>query len=134
MKVTAPEEDEPLPAQGKNEGVSGDAPIPRASPERPSDAHQLKHESNAPEPLHEKVPTPLHAGDNVAHPAAPAPSQPEGEQAQHLEAEPQADNGRETPELQMPGSFDVPAPHHHHHLPHVEGGWMGLFKKMHIRQ
>ncbi|KAL1952328.1 hypothetical protein VTO73DRAFT_1477 [Trametes versicolor] len=134
VKVTAPEEDESSPAQGKSEGVSGDAPLPRASPERPSDAHELKHESNAPEPLHEKVPTPLHAPDNVAHPAAPASTPSEQEQTQHLEAETQADNGRETPELQMPGSFDVPATHHHHHLPHVEGGWMGLFKKMHIRQ
>ncbi|KAI0358930.1 Pkinase-domain-containing protein [Trametes cingulata] len=149
VKVTAPEEDEAAHQEGakekadasparseaesKSEGVSEDAPLPKAqgTPPRPSEEHALKHESEAHQPLHEKVPTPLHSGEE-----SPAPAQ---EEKQAQEGEQQQRDGRETPELQMPGSFDVPEANQHHHHPHVphphfEGGWMGLFKKMHIKQ
>ncbi|KAI0638956.1 kinase-like domain-containing protein [Trametes polyzona] len=165
VKVTAPEEDRTSPAhsepQAKTEGVSEDAPLPPAgrSPERPSEAHALKHESETHQPLHERVPTQLqtHADEASSSTSAsasasaspntesqsPSESQPQAGPApvpeihehQVEEQHPQQQSGRETPELQMPGSFDVPQDsHHHHHLPHFEGGWMNLFKKMHIRQ
>ena len=160
VKVTAPEEEDaeqfdaskgegvaaagtPSPsrseAESKTEGVSEDAPLPKArgTDERPSDKHALKHESEAHLPLHEKVPTYLDLAQENED--APSSSQPEPEpeikvaqEEQHPE-EPQG--ARATPELQMPGSFDVPEEHHgHHHIPHFEGGWMSLFKKMHIKQ
>ncbi|KAI0367501.1 Pkinase-domain-containing protein [Pilatotrama ljubarskyi] len=157
VKVTAPEEEEAAhqearaegakdkahasparsEAESKSEGVSEDAPLPkaRATPPRPSEDHALKHESETHQPLHEKVPPPLHADEG-----SPAPPTQEEEQ-QHADAQDgegeQRQNGRETPELKMPGSFDVPEAqqhHHHPHMPHFDGGWMNLFKKMHIKQ
>ncbi|KAI0662387.1 Pkinase-domain-containing protein [Cubamyces menziesii] len=139
VKVTAPEDEDAEQSEAKTEGVSEDAPLPKArgTDERPSDKHALKHESEAHLPLHEKVPTYLDLAQENED--APSSSQPEPEpeikvaqEEQHPE-EPQG--GRATPELQMPGSFDVPEEHHgHHHIPHFEGGWMSLFKKMHIKQ
>ncbi|KAI1786293.1 Pkinase-domain-containing protein [Ganoderma leucocontextum] len=111
VKVTAPEEDEqehPTRAVGE--------------------AHALKHEAepSAHKPLHEHVPTPLQPAPAQEGAGPSQPAQP---------AKPPLASGRVTPELQMPGSFDVPEdqyPHNHHHA--WEGGLMGLFKKMHIRQ
>lgn len=110
VKVTAPEEDEQ---------------------EHPKSAHGSKHEAepSAPKPPHEHVLTPALPEPIPAPPQAAAPSQP----AQP--AEPQRTSGQMTPEPKMPGSFDVPEaqyPHNHHHA--WEGGLMGLFKKMRIRQ
>ncbi|KAH9850654.1 Pkinase-domain-containing protein [Lenzites betulinus] len=134
VKVTAPEEDSdrqtpPGSESGASEPVNVDAP---------SDAHALKHETDAHEPLHEKVPTPLHAGAEgaaassspahaaeaqVEHPSAPSPGGA-ADQAQ----------GRGSPDPRMPGSFDAEEEHHAHHHHHFEGGWLGMLKKLHIRQ
>ncbi|KAI0666230.1 kinase-like domain-containing protein [Trametes maxima] len=167
VKVSAPDEAEAQAkvdtspshseAESKNEGVSNDAPLPpaRGTLERPSTQHALKHESEAHQPLHEKVPTGLEAADAVSTTQSQSQSQsaesdPQVQVQEHtaedeevggggdVTEEQHAPGGRETPELQMPGSFDVPEAghHHHHHVPHphFEGGWMNLFKKMHIRQ
>ncbi|KAI0735690.1 Pkinase-domain-containing protein [Earliella scabrosa] len=121
VKVTAPDEDE-------------GAEKHTAAEERPSSAHELKHETEAPhEPLHERVPTPLHNGGE----GGPPPQTQEGiGPSREREHAPEPEGGRETPDLRMPGSFDMSgeeSQHHHHH--HVwEGGWMGLFKKLHIKQ
>ena len=43
-------------------------------------------------------------------------------------------SGRATPELKMPGSFEAPEELYNQFHNHPwEGGFMGLFKKMHIR-
>ena len=124
VKVTAPDEDE-----GAEKHTD-----PLAAEERPSSAHELKHEKEAPhEPLHERVPTPLHNGGE----GGPPPQTQEGiGPSREREHAPEPEGGRETPDLRMPGSFDMSgeeSQHHHHH--HVwEGGWMGLFKKLHIKQ
>ncbi|KAI0325637.1 Pkinase-domain-containing protein [Cubamyces sp. BRFM 1775] len=166
VKVTAPEEEgaehpeaskgkqvdgkeDPSPprseAESRSEGVSEDTPLPKArgTEERPSDKHELKHESEAHTPLHEKVPTYLdyneaHSGTSASAQPGEARSerQPEASAAQDEQHQEESQGGRATPELKMPGSFDVPEEHHHHHVPHphFEGGWMSLFKKMHIKQ
>ncbi|KAI0825242.1 kinase-like domain-containing protein [Trametes gibbosa] len=152
VKVTAPDEDEDRQAPlGLESGASSPLPQARSSLEKPSDAHALKHESQAHEPLHEKVPAPLQADMEDTAPSSSSPSTT-GQHSERTTAPAAAEvdqqdasqdhqrqqNGRETPELRMPGSFDVPEEeqrhHHHHHHPHFEGGWMSLFKKMHIRQ
>ncbi|KAI0757432.1 kinase-like domain-containing protein [Daedaleopsis nitida] len=126
VKVTAPDEDEMAHA-GQADKHTEEVHEPPAP--RPSSAHELRHETDAHEPLHEKVPTALH---NSAD-APPQTQEGAGPSREHESAPP---GGRHTPELAMPGSFDVPEEeaqqHHHHHV--WEGGWMGLFKKMHIRQ
>ena len=127
VTVTAPEEDSD-DAQLQQQDAPATATDAAAVP-APSEAHELRHEAEQPSPLHEKVPTPLQGtgtrkeGESVgaSHEAQPQP-EPEA-----------APDGRSTPELTMPGSFDVPEAHHHQHL-HFEGGWLGFFKKMHIRQ
>ncbi|OSD05789.1 Pkinase-domain-containing protein [Trametes coccinea BRFM310] len=149
VKVTAPEEDEAeggkrdeaSPArsetQSKAEGVSEDAPLPaaRATPQHPGPERELKHESDSHKPLHEEVPSVIekkHAQEAPSSPPHSPDKQEHGESAQGEHAQ----DGRETPELKMPGSFDVPEQNAHHHIPHphFEGGWMSLFKKMHIKQ
>ncbi len=123
VKVTAPADDEMKKArEEKKTEVVEEPPAPA-----PSDAHELRHESQAHQPLHEKVPTTLHAGDEdppqAQEGAGPSSAEPE-----------QPQDGRETPELPMPGSFDVSEQQQQHHHHHWEGGFMGLFRKMHIKQ
>lgn len=103
---------------------SSDSPV-SVTEERPSSAHELKHEMDTHTPLHEKVPTPLLAGN------VPPQAQEGVGPSREPDHEPQSKSGRETPDLQMPGSFDLSSEEQHHH--HAwEGGWMGLFKKFHI--
>ncbi|TFK88532.1 Pkinase-domain-containing protein [Polyporus arcularius HHB13444] len=123
VKVTAPADDEMKKArEEKKTEVVEEPPAPA-----PSDAHELRHESQAHQPLHEKVPTTLHSGDEdppqAQEGAGPSSAEPE-----------QPQDGRETPELPMPGSFDVSEQQQQHHHHHWEGGFMGLFRKMHIKQ
>ncbi|KAI0761678.1 kinase-like domain-containing protein [Trametes elegans] len=162
VKVTAPDEEEHSRGKSRTEGVGSDEPLPPARPGaeggRPSEAHALKHESETHLPLHEKVPTMLHEeADPAASSTAPTLAEPReqdharaqaentgGGQEQEQEQEQERPRGsvdgppggRETPELRMPGSFDLPKEqqHKHHHHPHFEGGWMNLFKKLHVRQ
>ena len=133
VKVTAPDEDEMQKASAEKETeVVEEPPAPsKGTEERPSDAHELRHESETHQPLHEKVPTPLHQGDDASLPQAQEGAGPSAEP----EPQPEAQDGRETPELKMPGSFDVPehGQHQQHHH-HWEGGFMGLFRKMHLKQ
>ena len=124
VKVTAPEE---------SESEHSASPPKRGTVDAPHEAHELKHElhADAHEPLHERVPTPLHAHDPPAHAQEGDGPLPRAEEPQR-EEEQEPEGGRETPELRMPGSFDVPEAHHQHH--HWEGGLIGLLKKMHLRQ
>ena len=104
VKVTAPEEDEPEHQKPKHEA-----------------------EPCAPKPPSEPVSTPPPQ-------PSPAPAPAQTQEAATQSAQP-AESGRVTPELKMPGSFDVPEDQYHHNHHHAwEGGLMGLFKKMHIRQ
>ncbi|KAH9927454.1 Pkinase-domain-containing protein [Epithele typhae] len=119
-------EDTPPDDPGENEYVKVTAPAEDSDASEPSSAHELQHEadSGAPAPLQAEVP-PVVADRPPVQAQEGAGPEPEPAQEQ---------DGRVTPELSMPGSFDVPAAPadaHHHHW---EGGWMGLFKKMHIRQ
>ncbi|KAM5534351.1 hypothetical protein V8D89_011944 [Ganoderma adspersum] len=107
VKVTAPEEDE-------------------------SEHQKLKHEvePSAPKPAPEPVSTPPPQ-------SSPAPAQAQAQDAAAAPSQPAqpAESGRVTPELTMPGSFDVPEDQYHHNHHHAwEGGLMGLFKKMRLRQ
>ncbi|RPD58445.1 Pkinase-domain-containing protein [Lentinus tigrinus ALCF2SS1-6] len=128
VKVTAPDEDEMKKAGAEKKTEVVEEPA-AGTQGRPSDAHELKHESQTHQPLHEKVPTPLHEGDDPSPPQAQEGAGPSAEPEPH----PEAQDGRETPELSMPGSFDVPQHEQHHHH-HWEGGFMSLFRKMHIKQ
>ncbi|EJF58471.1 Pkinase-domain-containing protein [Dichomitus squalens] len=124
VKVTAPEDSE-----SEHSSVS---PLRRGTVDAPHAAHELRHEqqADAHEPLHERVPTPLHAQAPAAHAQEGEGSLPQAAEPQHEE---EPEGGRETPELRMPGSFDVHVDHHHH-LHQWEGGLLGLLKKIHIRQ
>ncbi|PIL30869.1 transporter [Ganoderma sinense ZZ0214-1] len=109
VKVTAPEEDEqehPQPKHAAEPSVSKPPPEPISTLPQPSPA-----------------PVPAQAQTQAQEAAAPPQS------AQPVE------RGRVTPELKMPGSFDVPEDQYHHNHHHVwEGGLMGLFNSMHIQR
>jgi len=82
---------------------------------QPSPAHELKHETDAHEPLEHNIPKEL----AEVHQAA----QPHGTDSHHTLHDYDDD------ELNIPGSFHVPEDVHSHHL----HGWTDLLRKLHIK-
>lgn len=134
VKVTAPPSDDAsLPPAHEPEEAQGDSAAKagkQQTVEKPSEAHKLKHEQETHQALHEKVPTPVHEMHNEQeHQRAAEQAEPEQEHDHDHDHE---------HELEMPGSYrfhpeEREEHHRRHHIPHPDGGWMGLFKKMHLR-
>ncbi len=87
------------------------------SKNKPTEAHGLKREDDAHEPLHQNIPKELH---DVQQESMSLPEPVDGDHVQD-----DTDD-----ELNIPGSFRVrKEDQQHHHLP----GWIDLFRKLHVK-
>lgn len=111
IKVIAPPEE----TSTEKTPVATQAPQRAPSPSTPTEAHELKRETEAREPLEQNVPQELHEVHQ--------------ESAQTPQPKPHAHDD-EDDELNIPGSFN-PRRHHHSNSHHLS--WAELFKKMHIK-
>lgn len=107
VKVTAPEDH--TPSNGHSAGGSP------ASTGKPSDAHELKREHDAHEPLEQKVPDELHE----------VKKEKEKEKTDALGVH------EDDEELKMPGSFNIEEPQQYHG--HGFHALADLFRKFHIK-
>lgn len=122
VTVTAPDDDK---SKSKDTYANGSGQVGGSTPDgKPSDAHELKREHDAHEPLEKKVPEELHQVNKETEQAAESASAASNGHADHIDND---DDDEE--ELRMPGSFNFKQPPHHH----GHHGLADFFRKMHIK-